>query len=176
MHCSTDKLWAQMLTQKYVKDGLFLDTSLHYGSPTWNSIFKAKEVLKDGFQFRIGNGESLFWYSPWTSLGPLCNQVFSVNIQDTDKRLNDIYINNQWQFQHLATQLPEHIKIHIQNNNLFMNPNVTDGYILGSNPDGHYTAKAGYQWLQSKKGGGDLTKSWSSVWKIQAPEKVRFFL
>lgn len=45
MHCKSDKLWVQMVSQKYVKDGPFLDTPLHYGSPIWNSIFKAKEVL-----------------------------------------------------------------------------------------------------------------------------------
>lgn len=80
MHCKLDKLLVQMLSQKYVKGGAFLDTSLTYGSPIWRSIFKAKEVLRQGYYFRIGNGESLFWYSPWSSLGPLCTKVFAVNI------------------------------------------------------------------------------------------------
>lgn len=60
MHCKSNKLWVQMLSQKYVKGGAFLDTSLTYGSPIWRSIFKAKEVLRQGYHFRIGNGESLF--------------------------------------------------------------------------------------------------------------------
>lgn len=29
---------------------------------------------------------------------------------------------------------------------------------MEGNIEGHYTAKVGFQWLQSKKGGGDLTK------------------
>lgn len=85
MHCNSHKLWVQMLSHKYVKDGCFFYTTLHYGSPIWNAIFKAKEDLKEGFQFRVGNGESFFWYSPWTVMGPLCHQVFAVNIQDTNK-------------------------------------------------------------------------------------------
>lgn len=72
MQCNSEKLWVQMMTNKYVKGVPFLQTPLRYGSPTWNSIFKAKEALKEGSHFRVGNGESLFWYSPWTQLGPLC--------------------------------------------------------------------------------------------------------
>lgn len=131
LYPQTDKLWVQMLTNKYVKRGSFLATTLHYGSPIWNSIFKAKEVLKEGFQFRVGNGESLFWYSPWTTLGPLCNHVFVVNIQDTNKQIRDIYANNQRHFNLLATPIPDHIKNQIQNSVLFMNNNVRDDYIWG---------------------------------------------
>lgn len=102
-----------------MRDGSFLNTTLHYGSSTWNSIFKAKEVLKEGYQLRLGNGESFFWYSPWTTLGPLCYQVFAVNIQDTDKRIRDIYINNQWHFNDLATPIPKVIRNHLSNSTLF---------------------------------------------------------
>lgn len=38
-----------------------------------------------------------------------------------------------------------------------------------------YTVKEDYQWLRAKQGSGDITRPWSSLWKIQAPEKVRFF-
>lgn len=62
----------------------------------------------------MGNGESFFWYSPWTKFGPLCDQVFAMHIQDTDKKISDIFINNQWYFQELATLIPEEIKIDIQ--------------------------------------------------------------
>lgn len=51
IHCGSDKLWVQMMSQKYVKEGCFLDTLLRYDSPIWNSIFKAKEALRKGFHF-----------------------------------------------------------------------------------------------------------------------------
>lgn len=56
MHCKENKLWVQLLTQKYIKDGSFLDSKLHYGPPTWNAIFKAKEALKEGYTFSVGTG------------------------------------------------------------------------------------------------------------------------
>lgn len=137
-----------------MRDGSFLNTTLHYGSSTWNSIFKAKEVLKEGYQLRLGNGESFFWYSPWTTLGPLCYQVFAVNIQDTDKRIRDIYINNQWHFNDLATPIPKVIRNHLSNSTLFLHAEVQDGYIWGGNTDGIYSAKDGYKWLLTRKGEG----------------------
>lgn len=79
MHCNSDKLWVQMMLKKYVREGDFLDAPLHYGSPIWNSIFKAKEDLKVGFKYRLRDGASLFWYTPWSIYGPLCNHVFVVN-------------------------------------------------------------------------------------------------
>lgn len=69
-----------MMYNKYIKRGDFLDSKHSYGSPTWNAIFKAKEVLKGGYQFKVGNGQSLFWYAPWTQFDPLCTQVFAVDI------------------------------------------------------------------------------------------------
>lgn len=49
LHYRMDKLWVQMLTMNHMKDGSFLNSSCSSGSPIWNSIFKAKEVLKEGF-------------------------------------------------------------------------------------------------------------------------------
>lgn len=84
--------------QQYVKQGNLLDYPHKYGSPIWNAIIKARGVLKEGYQYRIGNGQSLFWYSPWTTFRPLYNQVFAVDIQDTTMTIKDIFINNHWQW------------------------------------------------------------------------------
>lgn len=80
MQCKKDKLWVQMLMKQYSIDVNFPHTTPWHESRGWNAIFKAKEELKGGYQFRVGNGESLFWYSPWTTIGPLCQHVFAVNI------------------------------------------------------------------------------------------------
>lgn len=77
-----------------------------HGSPIWNSIMKAKSALRDGFQFRVGNDESLFWYTPWTSYGNLCDHVIYVDIHEIDIKIKDLYFNNQWQLQQLYSDLP----------------------------------------------------------------------
>ncbi|KAK7260456.1 hypothetical protein RIF29_26513 [Crotalaria pallida] len=42
--------------------------------------------------------------------------------------------------------------------------------------DGEYTAASGYRWLCQKRGGFDMEVSWSLLWKLKCPEKVRFFI
>lgn len=64
----------------------------------------------------------------------------------------------------------------VQSMCFFMHPNAQDGFFWEENSDGTYSTKSGYIWLQSKRGGADLTKPWSSVWKLHGPEKVRFFI
>lgn len=71
--------------------------------------------------------------------------------------------------------MPPYIKEAIQNTTIFLNDYVTDEFIWGGNLEGVYTAKSGYQWLNSKRA-RDSSKPWSRLWKFHAPEKVRFFL
>lgn len=64
-----------MMKQKYIGDNVqFLDIPKKLGSIVWNSIMKAKFELRDGYEFRLGNGSSSFWTAPWTSHGKLSEQ------------------------------------------------------------------------------------------------------
>lgn len=89
------KLWVSLLSHKYLCHGSILEVKPHSGSPIWNLIVKARNVLMDGYEYHIGNGESLFWYSPWLTRDPLCNQVFAVDVHDMDTKINDLFYNNQ---------------------------------------------------------------------------------
>jgi len=69
----TNKHWVSILSHKYTSSAKILNHSTSTPSSiTWNSIIKAKNILKNGFSWRAGSGESSFWYSHWTSFGPLC--------------------------------------------------------------------------------------------------------
>lgn len=142
-----NKAWVSMLYSKYVKHGDFLDSPHKYGSPIWNAITKVRGVLKEGYQYRVGNGQSLFWYSPWTPFGPLCHHVFAMDIQDTALKISYIYINDQWQWNIMSTSIPQYIKDYINSFHPFLHANVSDGYIWSSNLAGVYPAKDGYRWL-----------------------------
>lgn len=63
VHNYPDKLWIHVLRQKYVKDDEFLDLPKKPGFVVWNEIMKAKGILREGFEFRLGNGSSSFWYT-----------------------------------------------------------------------------------------------------------------
>lgn len=60
MHCKSDKLWVQMLSQKYVKGGAFLDTSLTYGSLIWRSILKPKRCYDKVIILELVTGSPCF--------------------------------------------------------------------------------------------------------------------
>lgn len=110
LHQNPNKLWVSMLLSKYVPNGNFLDYPTKTGSAVWNSVRKAKAVLRAGYTYRIGNGQSLFWYTSWTHFGPLCDHVFAVDIQDTNLQIKHLFFNNQWHWNILRTSLPDFIK------------------------------------------------------------------
>lgn len=61
MHHDLQKPWVTMMHRKYVTSGDFLSCPAKQGSHVWNSIIKARSIFRDGYQFRIGSDQSLFW-------------------------------------------------------------------------------------------------------------------
>ncbi|GAU47648.1 hypothetical protein TSUD_27720 [Trifolium subterraneum] len=145
-HKNSDALWVQVIKHKYINEDLFLTIPKKPGSVTWNAIMKALLALKDGFQFRLGNGNSSFWYTDWSGIGILANQVLYVDIHDIEIRVRDVYID--------------------------------DYFIWKGNLNGLYTAHDGYHWLNRNDFSENPTNvvSWSWLWHIPAPEKIKFFL
>jgi len=47
---------------------MFLKVSKKPGSVTWNDIMKARFALREGFDFRMGDASSSFWFINWFAL------------------------------------------------------------------------------------------------------------
>jgi hypothetical protein len=77
---SPSKLWVNIFKEKYLKGQLIFNASATGGSAIWNSIVKALNMLQDGFRFKIGDGNSKFWYKPWVFKDKLCSKVPFVDI------------------------------------------------------------------------------------------------
>lgn len=174
-----NKLWVTLLYNKYVKLGDFLNCLPSHGSPIWNSIIKSRWILKEGYQFRIGNGHSLFWYAPWTSLGPFCNSIFAI----ADPWLS---ASNQglifpeplelgWDV--IRTVLLDQIKDYINMLCPILNEAIQNSYVWRSNLAGIYTAKEDYKWiLKHNKSSSPFELSWSWIGKLRAPEKIKLLI
>ncbi|PNX65320.1 hypothetical protein L195_g054480, partial [Trifolium pratense] len=93
IHKNSDTLWVQVIKHKYLKEELLLTIKKKPGSVTWNAIMKALLALKDGFQFRLGDGKSSFWYTDWSGIGNLANHVLYVDIHDIEIRVRDVFID-----------------------------------------------------------------------------------
>lgn len=70
-----DKLWVKIF-YKYCSQIPFMQIdkaqeSLLFGVYQVSTIIKGKNFLKAGFTFRIGSGETSFWYEAWLNEGPL---------------------------------------------------------------------------------------------------------
>lgn len=96
----------QVLTHKYIYADKLLTVSRKSGSVTWNAIMKARFALRDGFDFRLGDGNSSFWFVNWSSIGKLTEKVLYVDIHALNLRVKDVFVNGAWNFNHHYTTLP----------------------------------------------------------------------
>jgi hypothetical protein len=118
-----NKLWVNLFKDKYLKGHLPFTVSVVGGSVIWNSVVKAMRMLEDGFIFKIGDGNSSFWYDSWIVNEKLSSLVPFVAIQDTQLRIKDVWFDGKWNFQHLYTCLPEAMV----NNIKFLQPRIVNG-------------------------------------------------
>ncbi|GAU11845.1 hypothetical protein TSUD_75960 [Trifolium subterraneum] len=139
---------------------------------------KALSALKDSYHFRLGNGNSSFWFTNWSGSGVLANQVMYVDIHDLEMRVRDVYIDGIWNFNALYTALPMEIKERLISFPICLNPSINDCYTWKGNLQGIYTARDGYHWLNRYAFSANPTSvvSWSWLWHLPAPEKIKFFI
>jgi hypothetical protein len=92
----------------------------------WNAVAKAIQILKEGFTLKIGDGESSFWYDSWVLKERMCSVVPVVAIQDTNMKINDVWLNGGWNFQTLYIHLPNNIVTAIEALHPMFVPNLPD--------------------------------------------------
>lgn len=66
----SNQLWTSVLKGKYFQEGnLFFARNKKKKKRlvVWNSIMKALEFLKEGFQMKIGEGNLDFWNDSWVT-------------------------------------------------------------------------------------------------------------
>ena len=114
IHTNANKVWVQILSNKCLDNSSILDIPKKNGSTTWNSILKARSILKDGFVFWLGNDNTSFWYSSWTTLGTFRILIPWVDIHDISLCIRDGIINGEWNFNPLYTILPNNIQNHVK--------------------------------------------------------------
>jgi len=173
----TNKLWVNTLSHKYTSGARILNHSTSTPSSIiWNSIIKAKNILKNGFSWRAGSGESSFWSSHWTSFGPLCANVPYVHINDIALKINEVYATTPPNLNMLHTLLPLNILDEIINLSFHFNSNTKDTFIWHENSNGIYTTKVDFSWFLKQRGGDATFISWAWIWRLHLPEKIKFLV
>ncbi|KAJ1430774.1 Ribonuclease H-like superfamily [Sesbania bispinosa] len=172
-----DKPWVQVFSSKYLKGDSVLNAKASPScSSAWHGIILDLKELQAGFDPKINDGFSSFWYEDWTGHGKLCNAVDYVHISDTDLRVFDVFSPDVWDFRHLFTPLPpefSHIFADIPGPTLLNSP---DCFIWAPSPSGVYSTWSAYAWLRESPAPHDDSTPWKKFWKCKLSEKIKFLL
>jgi len=174
-----DKLWVNLLSSNYSCGSDFLfNSSVHRNSsPIWSSIIRAKDVMKNGYTWRAGSCNSSFWYSNWSTHGILSSQVPFVDIHNIQLSVHDVITNDGHHTQRLYTSLPPDLEDTINNTRILFNPSIKDVFMGPHNKNNIYSNKSGYNWLLSSHAAvNHQTVSWNWIWRLKAPEKIKFLI
>lgn len=115
-----------LVREKYGVQGNFLTTPGKLGSTVWQAILKARDVLMDGFSFKLGSGSSSLWYDEWLGNFKLCDLVPVVDIHDLQLTVRDVVHEGTWNFSRLYTGLPGDIVGLIHGRDCLLNERVPD--------------------------------------------------
>ncbi|KAJ1383082.1 Ribonuclease H domain [Sesbania bispinosa] len=120
-----NQLWEHL---RGIRDDINIPWTLigDFNDVLFSSEQHGAEVLKDGFQMKIGNGESSFWYEDWTTKGLLCQKVVAVDIHDVNLCLKDLWINGEWDLSRFYTILPPELAAEICNTSFSNSDNIPD--------------------------------------------------
>ncbi|XP_057451810.1 uncharacterized protein LOC130743585 [Lotus japonicus] len=145
-------------------------------SPVWKGILKARDKLKGGYRFRLGNGNTSVWFKDWSGEGPLALQVPFVHISDSAMRLLDLVVNGEWTLQRCSTMMSEQVLALFNKVLPKCIQDEEDRWCWDpGNPD-YYSSKEGYTWLRDTNQPSIPAADWGWIWKIKVPEKVKVFL
>ena len=137
----------------------------------WHGITKAWKCLVDGFEWKLGSGQSSLQYDVWSPLGKLCERVPFVHISDTHLRVRDACVHGVWNFNLLYIHIPADLEHAI----LKWDPPQgarDDGWVWKGDASALYSASSGYHWLMNFASIPADAISWSWLWRLHAPEKI----
>jgi hypothetical protein len=85
----------------------------------------------------------------WTRLGPLCQLVPIVHINDAELCLRDVYIDGRWDFHNLGTMLSPEVRdyIHQIHAPVRLDMRLPDEWTWKHTKQGVYYCSSGYHWL-----------------------------
>ncbi|XP_075633886.1 uncharacterized protein LOC142606415 [Castanea sativa] len=172
------------LFHRFFKAKIFPNGTIFYvkedkGSFAWKSILKGREIIKNGAQWRVGNGENILIYKDCWLLDPQYTRIQSplifygcdaqvLALIDMERRcwIDDAIDNN---FLPLEAKLIKSIPLSLNV--------VEDKLYWRSNVDGIYSVKSGYRLLvddelSSNVGSSNLSLSknaWKGLWKLRTP-------
>lgn len=175
-------LVSRVLNARYFPNGHILQAAKGQGSSyIWTGIWAAKESLKKGFRWVIGDGEHIVAVKdPWLKAKKdYCvdnlhiydgrNEFVSSLFRPGTKMWDESKVRDMFSAADataiLAIQVPQH--------------DVGDRVAWSRSKNGSYDVKTGYQFWYDQHIGENLVPQsggWSRLWKLNIPQKIKIFI
>jgi hypothetical protein len=152
----------------------------------WRSICSSRDLLKDGLQWRVGNGNSIaIWKDKWLPC-PSSHKIQSpIQILPAEAKVADLIdVDSGWWNIELIHRifLPEEAAAICS---LALSPHgLPDKLFWQGTPHGNFTVRSAYHLeldRRARQAGECSTpysarEAWSKIWKLHVPGVVRHFL
>jgi ribonuclease HI len=175
-------LVARLYKARYFANSTLFDSNIgHNPSYAWRGIWKARQILMNGYRWSIGNGNNIKVMSdPWLREkegtwipSPQVQGAYNITV-------NELMVENvkMWDKVKIESLFPQHIAKCILGIPLF-DTFEEDKLIWVDSKYGQYSVKSGYNLLLNSTGkynSSVLEGDWNTLWKIHAPPKVKHFL
>lgn len=156
------KLWVEVIKHKDLSSTPFMQANKNSVSFIWNSIYKEKTVLQEGYVFQLGDENTPLWHTDWIGLGNLNRYVIFIDIHDLHLCLKGIIVDGEKKINLLYSQLQSHVIEHINTVPSCTNAMVQDFITWSGHSNGIYTANQSF--------------SQNLIWMSPTLEKIKFFL
>uniref|UniRef100_A0A2N9G5C3 CCHC-type domain-containing protein n=1 Tax=Fagus sylvatica TaxID=28930 RepID=A0A2N9G5C3_FAGSY len=178
----------RFLKSKYFPHSAFLEAQCPgNASYIWKSICDARQVLRDGLRWRVGNGTDIkIWKDAWLPTPTTFKVISPVNVSCSEASVDSLIDTNvmRWNLDKLKLLfLPRDVAIIKQIPLSVRRPR--DKLIWTGTKSGNFTVKSAYNLLlnqsngslgSSSNGMGSNHSLWSRIWAAQVPPKVRLFM
>ncbi|KAF8390857.1 hypothetical protein HHK36_023156 [Tetracentron sinense] len=151
-----------------------------HSSYTWRSVTKGRELLKRGLRWVLGNGRTVkFWTDVWIGNAPLSTVALGLIMAEDMEKFVVEYVNEhgEWNWDVIGALLPTATQLHIHAVRVFPSLALEDRLVWCGSNSGSFTTSSAYKLLigsSSTELGYDT--SWTKIWKLPGPPRVKFFL
>ncbi|XP_074323028.1 uncharacterized protein LOC141659976 [Apium graveolens] len=181
--CSNpDSLVARLFKARYFLSNHILNAKKGSGSSfEWNGIWEAKEQLKKGFRWILGDGKDIrIFHDPWLrGKGDYCVEDNHLNgIRNESVSCYFRPQTNDWDVHKVQRDFHDSDVQLILQTRIPQN-RARDKVAWMASNTGEYSVKTGYQlWLSQFPDNIESNNStgWNKLWNLRVPHKVRTFL
>ncbi|KAJ8444644.1 hypothetical protein Cgig2_023707 [Carnegiea gigantea] len=176
MNCGDDLARRCLNFNHWIENNGFID--LADASNTWRGILESSQYIKQGSHMEVGNGRSAkFWHQSWALSKPLSQFCIApIPSQIVDYKVEDFWDDELgWKWHLFTNLLPTNILKMIATHRLTPGDDCDDFLVWDGSDSGRFSIKSMLKLIRINQP-EEHDQIWDKVWKVHAPQRMRFFL